>query len=149
MRNRDNRKKVEKRFRELVAVDRARTKMSGVSQFGIIEMTRQRVGPSVKRYTHEICPQCQGVGLIKNLESMGLHCMRQIHQGLMDTRIHRIEIAGHPQLIGDLQNTRRREISRLEEQYGKQITTRNDPQLPISRIVVEYANGSGRKVELS
>jgi len=147
MRNLTNRKKVEKRFRDLLSNDRARTKMSQISQFGIIEMTRQRVGPSIKRYTHETCPQCEGHGLIKNLQSMTLHCMRKIHQGLMDKRIHKISITGNPTLMQDLQNTRRREISQLEEVYGKQISINPDPTLPVSGIVVKYSNGSGSKVE--
>ena len=148
MRNLSNRRQVENEFRELLDKDRARTKMSTISQFGIIEMTRQRVGPSVKRHTHETCPNCNGTGWIRNLESMSLLCMRRIHIGLRDRRVESIEIAGHPKLLDKVEVERKDEIAMLRDKSGKKISFRRDDRLPLSKIEASYTNAAAQKVGL-
>ena len=70
MRKDRHRRTVEKTLRDAVKRDRARTKILRTSPFGLIEMTRQRIRPSLKRSVYKECPGCNGSGLVKSAESM-------------------------------------------------------------------------------
>src|SRR5207248_9834677 len=72
MREEKHRRAVEKALRDAVKSDRARTKVLKMSAFGIIEMTRQRIRPSLKRSVYEECVRCKGTGHVKTNESMSL-----------------------------------------------------------------------------
>ena len=65
-----HRRSVEKCLRDAVSSDRARTKILRISQLGIVEMTRQRMRPSLKHSSYMDCPHCKGSGMIKTPESM-------------------------------------------------------------------------------
>src|SRR5207237_254163 len=76
MREERHRRGVERALREAIKRDRARTKVLRMSAFGLIEMTRQRIRPSLKRSIYEDCPQCTGAGVVKTAESMSIDVMR-------------------------------------------------------------------------
>ena len=73
-----HRRELEKRLHDNLKNDRAKTKVLRMSQFGIIEMTRQRMRPSLKRSIYFDCPHCKGAGLVKTPESMSLDVMRRL-----------------------------------------------------------------------
>ncbi len=76
MRDERNRRGVEKALRDAIKRDRARTKVLRMSAFGLIEMTRQRIRPSLKRSVYEDCVRCAGAGVVKTVESMSIDVMR-------------------------------------------------------------------------
>src|SRR5947209_19525944 len=76
MRDEKHRRGVERAMRDAVRRDRARTKILKISQFGIIEMTRQRIRPSLKRSVYQDCRHCSGTGQVKTCESMSIDVMR-------------------------------------------------------------------------
>ena len=76
MRDERHRRGVERALRDAVKRDRARTKILRISPFGLIEMTRQRIRPSLKRSVYEDCPHCTGAGVVKTAESMAIEVMR-------------------------------------------------------------------------
>src|SRR6187401_2643076 len=78
MRKERNRRNVEHTLRDAVKRDRARTKILRTSPFGLIEMTRQRIRPSIKRSVYKECPSCAGSGLVKSAESMALEVVRKL-----------------------------------------------------------------------
>src|SRR5436853_6395136 len=78
MRDDKHRRGVEKAMRDAVRRDRARTKILKISQFGIIEMTRQRIRPSLKRSIYQECAHCRNTGQVKTTESMSIDVMRMI-----------------------------------------------------------------------
>ncbi len=73
-----NRRELEKRLHDNFKNDRAKTKVLRMSQFGIIEITRQRMRPSLKRSIYSDCPHCKGAGLVKTPESLSLDVMRKL-----------------------------------------------------------------------
>ena len=73
-----HRRELEERLHDNFKNDRAKTKVLRMSQFGIIEMTRQRMRPSLKRSIYFDCPHCKGAGLVKTPESMSLDVMRRL-----------------------------------------------------------------------
>ena len=75
---RTHRRTVEKTLRDAVKRDRARTKILRTSPFGLIEMTRQRIRPSLKRSVYKECPGCTGSGLVKSAESMAIEVIRKL-----------------------------------------------------------------------
>src|SRR6202167_2187531 len=76
MREDRHRRGVERALREAIQRDRARTKVLRMSAFGLIEMTRQRIRPSLKRSIYEDCSHCAGAGVAKTVESMAIDVMR-------------------------------------------------------------------------
>src|SRR4029079_18022908 len=76
MRKEKHRRNVERALRDAVKRDRARTKILRTSPFGLIEMTRQRIRPSLKRSVYKDCPGCTGSGVVKTAESMAIEVVR-------------------------------------------------------------------------
>ena len=102
MREERHRRGVERALREAIKRDRARTKVLRMSAFGLIEMTRQRIRPSLKRSIYEDCPHCAGAGVAKTAESMAIDVMR-----LLALATHREEI----RRIVDLRQSQRGHLS--------------------------------------
>src|SRR4051812_22801453 len=113
-----HRRDLEKRLHDNLGRDRAKTKMLRMSQFGIIEMTRQRMRPSLKRSIYNDCPHCKGAGLVKTPESMSLDVMRRLAIGAHDERVIRIELAVCAEVAFFLQNRKRAPLAKLENETG-------------------------------
>ncbi len=128
MRDEKHRRGVERRMRELVERDRARTKVLRISPFGLIEMTRQRIRPSLRRSTFEECPTCKGTGQVKSAESLAIEVMRLLMSGANHAEVDRLELEVHERVAEYLNNRKRREITRLEEERDVIVTiqSRND-----------------------
>lgn len=121
MRHEHNRREVEKRVRENLKNDRAKTKVLRMSQFGIIELTRQRVRASREKCLHADCPYCGGIGQIKTAESISLDVMRLIQLALYQKNVERLEVAIPAEVYEYLHNRRNRELIQLEEDTKKRI----------------------------
>jgi ribonuclease E len=115
MRDEKHRRSVERELREAVKRDRARTKILRISAFGLIEMTRQRIRPSLKRSVYQDCPHCGSTGQVKTCESMSIDVMRMLQLAAHRQNIERIQIRVHEEVAGYLLNRKRKEISQLEE----------------------------------
>jgi len=115
MREEKHRRGVEKAMRDAVKRDRARTKILKISQFGIIEMTRQRIRPSLKRSIYQECAHCRSTGQVKTIESMSIDVMRMIQLAAHRELIARVQIKVAEEVANYLQNKKRKEVARLEE----------------------------------
>src|SRR4051812_44923892 len=132
-----HRRDLEKRLHDNLGRDRAKTKMLRMSQFGIIEMTRQRMRPSLKRSIYNDCPHCKGAGLVKTPESMSLDVMRRLAIGAHDERVVRIELAVCAEVAFFLQNRKRAPLAKLENETGMRIVIRTDPNLGLDEHRLE------------
>src|SRR5271154_2790981 len=92
MRKERHRRNVERALRDAVKRDRARTKILRTSPFGLIEMTRQRIRPSLKRSVYSDCPGCGGSGVVKTAESMAIEVMRKLLMCAHTTGVARITV---------------------------------------------------------
>jgi ribonuclease E len=115
MREEKHRRGVERALRDAIKRDRARTKILKMSAFGLIEMTRQRIRPSLKRSVYQDCPHCHNTGQVKTCESMSIDVMRMIQLAAHRPAIHRVQIRVAEEVANYLLNKKRREIARLEE----------------------------------
>jgi ribonuclease E len=122
MREEKHRRNVERALRDAVKRDRARTKILRISQFGLIEMTRQRIRPSLKRSVYQDCAHCAGTGQVKTCESMSIDVMRLIQLAAHREAISRIQVTVADEVAHYLLNKKRKEISQLEEQGGIQVS---------------------------
>ena len=127
MRNVKNRRELERVFREELKNDRARSKALRISFFGIIELTRQRMRPSLQSTTFLKCPHCHGSGIIKNLESQAIEMMRLLSLAAAKDEIKKIELNISIEVAGFLQNNNRASLSRLEDEADKRIIVNADP----------------------
>lgn len=148
MKDEKNKEIVERVFRDEVRKDRARNRVAKISPFGIIEMTRQRLGPSLKSYTHNVCPYCDGHGWIKNLESMSLLIMRKIKLGALSGNICKIIATMNPEVALDLANRKRKALHELEEKTGISIMINPCDSFSIENSKVEYFNRTGLPIQL-
>ncbi len=143
-----NRQNVERLFRECIRKDRARSRVGRLSQFGLIEMTRQRLGPSIKSYTHDTCTNCNGLGLIKSLESMSLTVLNKVKLGALSGKVKKVSAMVSPDVALDLANRKRKILHELEQQTGVEITINPcDTYLP-QEINVQYFDRNKQAVLL-
>jgi ribonuclease E len=115
MRDEKHKRAVEKALKDAIKRDRARTKVLRMSAFGIIEMTRQRIRPSLKRSVYQDCAHCRGTGQVKTCESMSIEVMRMIQLAAHKSGVTRINVRVADDVAHYLQNKKRKEIARLEE----------------------------------
>jgi len=115
MRDDKHRRAVERALRNSVRRDRARTKVLRISPFGLIEMTRQRIRPSLRRSIYEDCPCCTSTGQVKTAESMAIEVIRILMTAANREEVRRIAIEIHERVANYLNNKKRREITGLEE----------------------------------
>ena len=127
MRDEKHRRAVERAMREAVKRDRARTKLLKISAFGIIEMTRQRIRPSLKRSVYQDCPHCRSTGQVKTCESMSIDVMRLLQLAAHKEGIHKIQIRVHEDVANYLQNRKRKEVAALEAAGEIQVSISGSP----------------------
>jgi Rne/Rng family ribonuclease len=122
MREEKHRRGVEKALRDAMRRDRSRTKILKMSQFGLIEMTRQRVSTSLKKSVYQDCAHCRGTGQVKTTESMSIDVMRLIQLAANSERVAQVEIRVADEVAYHLLNRKRKEVAKLEE--GRNIQVR-------------------------
>src|SRR4051794_31283067 len=139
-----HRRELEKRLHDHLKRDRAKTKVLRMSQFGIIEMTRQRMRPSLKRSVYFDCPHCKGSGLVKTPESMSLDVMRRLAIAAHDQRVSRIELTTCPEVTFYLLNRKRKQLAEIESETNRRIVVRQDPNIGLDDVRMElYDNRDG------
>ncbi|MCC7336910.1 MAG: Rne/Rng family ribonuclease [Pirellulaceae bacterium] len=118
MRSETHRRKVERALHDAMRRDRARTKVLRTSPFGLIEMTRQRIRPSLKRSVYEDCPCCQGRAVVKTGESMAIEVVRVLMMACQQPKACRVTIRVNDKVSAYLNNKKRRDVVQIEESSG-------------------------------
>jgi len=136
-----HRRELEQRLHDNFANDRAKTRVLRMSQFGIIEITRQRMRPSLKRSIYFDCPHCKGAGLVKTPESMSLDVMRRLAIAVSDARVARLEMSVCPDVAFHLQNRKRQAIADLEARSAKPILIKANLTLGLDEVKLELFDG--------
>ncbi|MBI4576152.1 MAG: Rne/Rng family ribonuclease [Planctomycetes bacterium] len=140
------RRAVERALREEMAKDKARTRVGHMSQFCMVEMTRQRVRHSLKILSHEICPMCEGSGYVKTAESMALRIVRMVKKGLARREHVRAEVDASPGVAAYLQNRMRRTLLELEDQTHRQVDILVDPDFENEDFKLSFVKADGKRV---
>jgi ribonuclease E len=148
MREEKHRRLVEKAMRDAVKRDRARTKILKISAFGLIEMTRQRIRPSLKRSVYQDCPYCHGMAQVKTCESMSIDVMRMLQLAAHRDHVHHVEIRVADDVANYLLNKKRREIARLEESGNIQVQIRGSTAAPPETLEFICYDNNNNEVKL-
>ena len=148
MRDERNRRNIEKALFDAVKRDRARTKVLRMSQFGLIEMTRQRIRPSLKRSVYADCHQCAGAGVVKTPESMSIDVMRLMALATDRGDIRRILVTVRPEVAAFLNNRKRAELAQIEAASGLAIHIQPDVDAPAEHLHLECFDAQGAEVRL-
>ncbi|MGU3412190.1 ribonuclease E [Enterobacteriaceae bacterium C34A] len=109
---------VENRLREAVRQDRARIQISHISRFGLLEMSRQRLSPSLGESSHHVCPRCSGTGTIRDNESLALSILRLIEEEALKENTQEVHAIVPVQVASYLLNEKRAAISAIETRQG-------------------------------
>ena len=109
-----NQKEVETRLKEALRYDRARVQMGKISRFGLMELSRQRLRPSLSEGSHITCPRCNGTGVIRDIESSALHVLRIVQEEAMKDHTAAINVQVPIDVATFLLNEKRAEIHLLE-----------------------------------
>ncbi len=133
----EHRSAVEKEFREALKGDRARLKMAKISGFGVIEMTRQRVRPSLKSFMHEKCSFCHGTGYVASVETTCLNIIRKIRLWAIQKGPAQVTVRVNDRMAEYLLNSKRRFLLELEEKTGKSISITGDAVFALGDINLE------------
>jgi ribonuclease E len=133
-----NRRAVERALRMALKRDRAKSWITEISRFGIIEMTRQRVRPSFERAHHEPCKTCSGTGVVKAARSVGIAILRQIRAGVATKRRNLCEVLAPPAVVDYLLNERRRHLVELENNFSKTIIIKACVDCTQDRYSIKY-----------
>ncbi len=149
MRKDRHRRTVEKTLRDAVKRDRARTKILRTSPFGLIEMTRQRIRPSLKRSVYKECPGCSGSGLVKSAESMALEVIRKLIMCAHHERIARISVTVEEEVASYLNNRKRRNLTQLEDEHDLQVMVLSREDVSPEHLKIECEDNSGRDVKVA
>jgi ribonuclease E len=146
MRDAKNRREVEKVFREALKKDRARSRALRMSQFGLIELTRQRMRPSLQSSTSQKCPYCDGTGVVKNPESQSIELIRLLESAMVRKEVRRIDLRVNPAVADFLLNDRRALLSKMETDSDKTIIVRGDSNQTVEGYSLSYFDERGIEI---
>ncbi len=130
MYNRDNRRKLYDEFQKCFANDRAKRGINPVTEFGLIEMTRERVRPSHMQVLSEPCPCCDGVGRILARENLATKIERWFIRARADRKYHQFNLVVSPPLAGTLTGNGTNRVERLMKMHKFRINLVRDTTLP-------------------
>jgi ribonuclease E len=148
MRKDRHRRIVERTLRDAVRRDRARTKILRISPFGLIEMTRQRIRPSLKRSVYKECPSCAGSGLVKSAESMAIEVVRKLIMCAQHASVARIAVTVEEEVASYINNRKRRELTRMEDEHSVQVLVISREDLSPEFLKFDCEDASGREVRI-
>jgi ribonuclease E len=115
MESQKNQRDVEDRLRDAMKMDRARIQIGRLSRFGLLEMSRQRLRPSLGESSHLVCPRCNGIGSIRSIESLALSILRLIGEDARKDRTARLVVQLPVDVATYLMNEKRDELHELED----------------------------------
>ncbi len=124
-----NQREVENRLRDALHYDRARVQTGKISRFGLLELSRQRLQPSLEESNHTPCPRCSGIGHIRGTESSALHILRIIQEEAMKDHSAAIHVQVPVDVATFLLNEKRGEIHLIESRLKVSITLIPNPYL--------------------
>jgi ribonuclease E len=146
MRREKYRRGVEKALHDAMKRDRARTKILRTSPFGLIEMTRQRIRPSLRKSIFRDCPTCAGTGIVKTAESMAIEVMRTLQLSATRDDIARLNVTVHDEVATWINNRKRREIAQFEDATHVQLHVTGKESASPEHLLIEAWDSTGRTV---
>ncbi|MBW2616559.1 MAG: ribonuclease E/G, partial [Deltaproteobacteria bacterium] len=143
MKDRKHIREVEKQVREGAKEDRAKINISNISKFGLLELSRQRLRPSIESRSYQPCHHCRGRGLVLSVESASVSHLRRIWMGASRKGVTRVQGVLPFDVATYLQNKKRKELAQLESRYNIDIDIKGDPALAPGDGKLEFLKENG------
>lgn len=136
-----HRKEVENRIKDATQYDRARIQFAQISRFGLLEMSRQRLRPSLEESTGYVCPRCHGNGMIRDLRSLSLSIMRNIEKIALKEGRGEVQVEVPIEIGAFLLNEKRDALVYLEQDSGARITILPHAHLETPAYKINFNQG--------
>jgi ribonuclease E len=134
-------REVEKAFREELKSDRAKIDTARISKFGLMELSRQRVRPSIESKSYQICQVCDGKGMVMSVESRAVSFLRRIRLSLTKGDVVRVNGTLPMDVAAYLLNKKRKELMDVEARYGASIVLQGSPSVPPGGGKLDFMRG--------
>jgi len=142
-----NQQRVEKRLKEAMRHDRARIQLGRISPFGLLEMSRQRLRPSLIEASMESCPTCGGSGHVRSTESTALHVLRALEEEGMRKRSRSVTVYVPAGVALYVLNRKRNALTEIEKRHGFSVEIATDNSLVPPDLRIERVGGRGAGAE--
>ncbi|WP_245215429.1 Rne/Rng family ribonuclease [Pararoseomonas baculiformis] len=128
---------VERRLKEALRHDRARIQVGRISHFGLLEMSRQRLRPSLTEHSFVTCPHCQGLGIVRSEESSALHVLRAIEEEGAKRRAAEIVVRCAPSVAMHILNRKRERLAAAEQRHDMCVIFEPDAEMSAAQNRIE------------
>jgi ribonuclease E len=122
-----NQREVENRVKDALEIDRARVQVGRISRFGLLEMSRQRLRPSLGETSGHVCPRCDGTGVVRDMRSLSLSLIRLIEEEATKDNTAQVRVIAPLEISTFLTNEKRSEIIDIETRHKTQISIIPNP----------------------
>jgi ribonuclease E len=122
-------REVENRLAQALKQDRARVQVGRISRFGLLEMSRQRLRPSLGESSQVVCPRCEGHGRLRSVESLSLSILRLVEEQAMKDNTGQVLVQAPQEIANYLQNEKRRPLVEIESRHDLPVVIVADAQL--------------------
>lgn len=147
MEDRRNNRKVENRMRDALSGDRARIQVGRISSFGLLELSRQRLNPSLTEAQHEKCAHCQGVGHVRTIDATAITVMRALEEEGIRGRADQIILHLSTTIALYILNNKRHMLDEIEKRYGFSVKVDTEGNLPQSQFLIEPVKSNAPRQE--
>ena len=130
-------REVEERLKDALKLDRARVQVGRISRFGLLEMSRQRLRPSLGEATQIVCPRCEGHGHIRSVESLALSTLRLIEEHAMKDNTGQVLVQAPPTVANFMLNEKRASVVEIELRNKVHVVIVADDKLETPHIEIQ------------
>ncbi|MDH5357776.1 MAG: Rne/Rng family ribonuclease [Gammaproteobacteria bacterium] len=142
-------REVENRLRDHLKVDRARVQIGRISRFGLLEMSRQRLRPSLGDAHEEVCPRCAGLGHVRGVESLGLAVLRLVEEEATRERITQLVVQLPVPVATFMLNEKRMQLDAIEHRHDVKLLLIPNPHIETPHYDIERIKDGEQQVEVS
>ncbi|MHC1698292.1 MAG: Rne/Rng family ribonuclease [Geobacteraceae bacterium] len=137
MRDRKHKAEVEKSLKTALKADKARVSVDKISQFGLLEMSRQRIKQTINEGSYLECPHCGGHGKVKSVEAMALSFLRKVHTAAARGTLAEVRGGLPLEVAYYLLNRKKRELAQIETDYDIEVTVKGKPSFMMNEMELE------------
>ncbi len=137
MRDKKHKTEVEKTLKNALKADKARVTVDRISQFGMLEMSRQRIKPTIEHASYLECPHCSGKGKVKSVEAMALSFLRKVHAAASKGTVAEVLGSLPLEVAYYLLNRKKHELAQIETDYDIEVTVKGKPSFTMNQMEVE------------
>jgi ribonuclease E len=130
-------REVEEKLKDALKLDRARVQIGRISRFGLLEMSRQRLRPSLGEATQVVCPRCEGHGHIRGIESLSLSTLRLIEEHAMKDNTGQVLVQAPPEVANFMLNEKRASVVEIELRNKVHVVIVADDKLETPHIQIQ------------